>query len=63
VSAQEDAQFALQSLNKRSRLYHYDAEGDFANAASPQYSRGDALLAWNRSVAFLNATVGAGGAG
>lgn len=63
VSAQEDLQFALEKLNKRNRLYHYDAEGDFANPASTQYSRSDALLAWNRSVAFLHATVGAGGTG
>jgi carboxymethylenebutenolidase len=60
-ATQEDVQFQLQKANKRSRLYSYDAEGDFANSASPSYSRSDALLAWNRSVAFLHATVGAGG--
>jgi carboxymethylenebutenolidase len=63
LDAQEDMQFQLQKANKRSRLYNYDAEADFANPASPNYSRSDALLAWNRSAAFLHATVGAGGTG
>jgi carboxymethylenebutenolidase len=58
VAAQEDVQFELQKANKRSRLYNYDAEVDFANLASPNYARSEALLAWNRSAAFLRATVG-----
>jgi len=63
VGQQEDVQYQLQKANKRSRLYSYDAEVDFANLGSPNYSRSDALLAWNRSVAFFRATVGAGGSG
>jgi carboxymethylenebutenolidase len=63
VGQQEDAQFQLQKTNKRSRIYAYDAERDFANPASSNYSRSDALLAWNRSVAFFRITVGAGGSG
>lgn len=60
LGQQEDAQFQLQKANKRSRLYAYDAEVDFYNLASPNYSRPEALLAWNRSVAFFRVTVGGG---
>jgi len=59
-AAVEDLQFQLQKANKQSRLHLYDADPDFANPASPQFARGDALLAWNRTVAFLRATLGAG---
>jgi carboxymethylenebutenolidase len=60
VDAVEDLQFQLQKANKQSRVHLYDAEPDFANPASPQFSRGDALLAWNRTVAFFRANLGAG---
>lgn len=60
IGAVEDLQFQLQKANKKSRLHLYDADPDFANPASPQFARGDALLAWNRTVAFLRATLGAG---
>ncbi|MEO8560143.1 MAG: dienelactone hydrolase family protein [Rhodospirillales bacterium] len=60
VGQQEDVQFELKKLNKRSRLYRYDAEVDFSNPLSPNYSRSEALLAWNRSVAFLRVTAGIG---
>jgi carboxymethylenebutenolidase len=60
VDAVEDLQFQLQKSNKKSRVHLYDAEPDFANPASPQFARGDALLAWNRTVAFFRANLGAG---
>jgi carboxymethylenebutenolidase len=60
IDAVEELQFQLQKANKKSRVHLYDAEPDFANPASPQFARGDALLAWNRTVAFLRANLGAG---
>ena len=60
VDAIEDLQFQLQKANKKSRVHLYDAEPDFANPASPQFARGDALLAWNRTVAFFRLNLGAG---
>jgi len=60
VDAVEDLQFKLQQTNKKSRVYLYDADPDFANPASPQFARSDALLAWNRTVAFFRANMGAG---
>ena len=59
INAVEDLQFQLQKA-KQSRLHLYDADPDFANPASPQFARADALLAWNRTVAFLRSTLGAG---
>jgi dienelactone hydrolase len=60
VDAVEELQFQLQKANKKSRVHLYDAEPDFANPASPQFARGDALLAWNRTVAFFRLNLGAG---
>ena len=60
VSAIEDARYVLQRSSKASRVFLYEADPDFANPASPQFARGDALLAWNRSVAFFRAHLGAG---
>ncbi len=60
IEAVEDLQFQLQRANKQSRLHLYDADPDFANPASPQFARSDALLAWNRTVAFFRARLGAG---
>lgn len=60
MSAIEDARYALQRSSKASRVFLYEADPDFANPASPQFARGDALLAWNRSVAFFRAHLGAG---
>lgn len=60
IDAVEDLQFQLQKANKKSRVHLYDAPPDFANPASPQFARADALLAWNRTVAFLRANLGAG---
>jgi carboxymethylenebutenolidase len=60
VDAIEELQFQLQKANKKSRVHLYDAEPDFANPASPQFARGDALLAWNRTVAFFRLNLGAG---
>ena len=58
--AVEELQFQLQKTSKKSRVHLYNADPDFANPASPQFARGDALLAWNRTVAFLRANLGAG---
>jgi carboxymethylenebutenolidase len=60
IDAVEELQFQLQKANKKSRVHLYDSEPDFANPASPQFARGDALLAWNRTVAFFRANLGAG---
>jgi carboxymethylenebutenolidase len=60
VDQVEELQFQLQKTSKKSRVHLYDAEPDFANPASAQFARGDALLAWNRTVAFLRANLGAG---
>jgi len=60
IAAVEDVQFELQRTSKKSRLHTYDADPDFANPASPQFARADALLAWNRTVAFFRANLGAG---
>ncbi|MGE0153984.1 MAG: dienelactone hydrolase family protein [Reyranellaceae bacterium] len=60
IDAVEDLQFQLQKSNKKSRVHLYDADPDFANPASPQFARSDALLAWNRTVAFFRANLGAG---
>lgn len=60
IDAVEDLQFQLQKTSKQSRLHLYDADPDFANPASPQFARSDALLAWNRTVAFFRVRLGAG---
>lgn len=60
IAAVEDVQFQLQKTSKKSRFHTYDADPDFANPASPTFARADALLAWNRTVAFFRANLGAG---
>ncbi len=60
IASVEDVQFQLQRTSKASRFHTYDADPDFANPASPQFARADALLAWNRTVAFFRANLGAG---
>ena len=60
VAAVEDIGFRLQQASKASRLHLYDADPDFANPASPHFARAEALLAWNRTIAFFRAQLGAG---
>ncbi|HEX9448667.1 MAG TPA: dienelactone hydrolase family protein [Dongiaceae bacterium] len=48
----------LKHLGKKATIYRYDANHAFANPTGQNYQAADARLAWDRTVAFLKATIG-----
>lgn len=49
---------ALAQARRKDRVFSYEADKDFADSTRPGFNRAEAALAWNRSVAFLRATLG-----
>ena len=51
-------QSALAQSRRTDRVFSYEADADFADATRPGFNRTEAALAWNRTVAFLRASLG-----
>ena len=49
---------AMRQAGKRLEVHRYDANHAFANPTGDNYDAADARLAWDRTVAFLKATLG-----
>lgn len=53
-----DLEFRLKSSKREFQFYTYNCGSGFANPLSRNYSRGDAALAWNRTIAMFKPACG-----
>jgi carboxymethylenebutenolidase len=54
----EKFQAAMRDAGKEARVYWYEADHAFANPTGAHYDQPDAQLAWQRTLAFFNETIG-----